>query len=187
MATKTANLAQLSNTFDVNSSGAVSVGGSTGTSGQVLTSQGSGAAPQWGSAGGMTLLATLTPANGTSSAAFTSLASSKSLMIVLDGVVVSPSNSGLRAFVSSNNGSSYSSQAIAFTSSNGTSPSGFAQLFRTDASSSNKPYFYAQASGSASSGSVTDVTGVINALKVDVTTGGVTYTGAGSIYIYGLN
>lgn len=47
MATKTANLAQLSNTFDVNSSGAVSVGGSTGTSGQVLTSQGSGAAPQW--------------------------------------------------------------------------------------------------------------------------------------------
>lgn len=44
---KTSNLAVLSNTFDVNASGAVSVGGSTGTAGQVLTSQGSGAAPQW--------------------------------------------------------------------------------------------------------------------------------------------
>lgn len=44
---KTSNLAVLSNTFDVNSAGAVSIGGSTGTSGQVLTSQGAGAPPQW--------------------------------------------------------------------------------------------------------------------------------------------
>ncbi len=186
MATKTANLAQLSNTFDVNSSGAVSVGGSTGTSGQVLTSQGSGAAPQWGNGGGLTLLATLTPANGTTSVSTTGLASSKSLMIVPDGIVVS-SNSGLKAFVSSNNGSSYSSQAKTFTNANGTSTSGFIQFFRTDASSSNKPYFYTEAAGSAGSGSVTDVTGVINALKIEVAIGGVTYTGAGSIYIYGLN
>ncbi len=180
MATKTANLAQLSNTFDVNSSGAVSVGGSTGTSGQVLTSQGSGAAPQWGSAGGMTLLATLTPANGTTSVSTTGLASSKSLMIVLDGIVVS-STAGLTAYLSSNNGSSYSTQQIAFTNANGTTPNGMVQIFRTDASSSNKPY-----AGTATVGSLTDVTGVINALRINVTNSA-TFTGSGTIYIYGLN
>lgn len=51
---KTSNLAVLSNTFDVNSSGAVSIGGSTGTSGQVLTSQGPGAPPQWAGVSGTT-------------------------------------------------------------------------------------------------------------------------------------
>jgi hypothetical protein len=186
MATKTANLAQLSNTFDVNSSGAVSVGGSTGTSGQVLTSQGSGAAIQWADPStGLTLLATLTPTNGTSSVSVTGLASRQSLMIVPDGVVVS-SNAGLAAYISSNNGSSYSTQNIGFTNGNSTTPAGFAQIFRTDASSSNKPYFSVAPSAS-NAGAVTDVTGVINAIKVDVSIGGPTYTGAGKIYVYGLN
>jgi hypothetical protein len=40
-------------------------GANYGTSGQVLTSQGSGSAPVWGDAGGMTLLGTLTTTSGT--------------------------------------------------------------------------------------------------------------------------
>lgn len=187
MATKTANLAQLSNTFDVNSSGAVSVGGSTGASGQVLTSQGSGAAIQWADPStGLTLLATMTPANGTSSVSVTGLASRQSLMIITDSVGLS-SNSDLNAYASSNNGSSYSAQNIGFTNGGSTTPRGFAQIFRTDVTSNNKPYFVVGASSIANAGVVTDVTGVINAIEVRVGTGGVTYTGTGKIYVYGLN
>jgi hypothetical protein len=179
MATKTANLAQLSNTFDVNSSGAVSVGGSTGTSGQVLTSQGSGAAPQWGNGPGLTLLATLTPTNGATSVSTTGLAISKSLIIITDGIELTTFGI-LNLNISSDNGSSYSTQNITFAGSS-TTPGGFIQLFRTDTSSSNKPYFVA---GSFGYGAITDVTGVVNALRI---TTGATFNGVGKIYVYGLN
>lgn len=180
---KTSNLAVLSNTFDVNASGAVSVGGSTGTSGQVLTSQGSGAAPQWSSGGNLTLLATITPANGATTASATGLSAYESLILMPDALTLAAAG-GLTFALSSNNGSSYGS-AIAFTNNNGTTPLGQAQIFRAKTASANKPYSYVGGGGVSSAGSYSSVTGIINALQIGLT-GGTTFTGTGVVYVYGL-
>lgn len=182
---KTSNLAVLSNTFDVNASGAVGVGGSTGTSGQVLTSQGSGAAPQWAnSPGSLTLLATITPANGATTASVTDLSAYESFILMSDNVTVS-SNTALTFALSSNNGSSYGS-GVGFTNGNGTTPLGQAQIFRAKTAGANKPYSFVGAGSVCSFGSYSSVTGVINAIQIGLNIVGPTFTGSGVVYVYGL-
>jgi len=141
------------------------------TNWQLITSQ-----------GGMTLLATITPVNGAATASATGLAPSKSIIVITESLTFSTSNS-LLAAISSNNGSTYSSQSILLTNSS-TTPSGYIEIFRTDASSSNKAFIAVQAGGGGSAGAVTDVTGVINAIRISAST---TFTGNGRIFIYGIN
>ena len=134
-------------------------------------------------AAGLTLIATLTPANGVTTVTATGLTSSKSLLIVPDGIAVA-ANSGLNFAVSANGGGSFGTN-FTFTATNSTTPSGFAQVFRTNESSSAKPYYVVNAV-SPGSGRESSITGVIDAVRISLTAA-TTFTGTGSIYIYGLN
>jgi len=154
---------------------------SPGTTGNVLTSNGTSwlsSAPSSGGSG-LTLIATLTPTNGTSSVSATSLSSYKSITIVTNGVTTT-SSTYLRFKISSDNGSTYSSPQPYST----LSPSyGVVQLYQTDNSSSEKPYFYIGLPYSASA--VTSVTGVVNAVQIVPNSS--TFSGTGNIFIYGMN
>jgi hypothetical protein len=165
-----------------------SSGTATGTSGQVLTSAGSAAAPAWTtpSAGGLTFISTLTPANGTSTASITSLSSYKSIIVITDGGVTLSTTSGLNFAISTNNGSTYSS-ATNFTNTNGSTPRGFLQIYRTDSSSSIKNGFTINPLDTAANVQMdTAVTGTVNAIRIGITAGA-TFTGTGNIFIYGMN
>jgi hypothetical protein len=134
--------------------------------------------------GGMTLLATLTP-NGVSTIAATNLAASESLIIVVENISVSQTGfaTTINAAMSSDNGSTFSSvwnTAIGTT----TGLSGFSQIFRSDVSGSGKMVAIIRSTAAAAL-SFGSVTGVINALQFTTTAG--TFTGTGSIYIYGMN
>jgi hypothetical protein len=157
----------------------ITLTGSAGTSGQVLTSAGSGSAPTWSSPGGLALLATFAPpTNGAASVAVTGLSSYKAIQVVLSGAVIS-SGSSQYVNVSSDNGSTYSTdyQIIDGT----TASTAVVTIYQTNASSTAKPYY---PSSTGLRGSITDVTGVINAVRIKATG---TYTGVGVIYIYGMN
>lgn len=153
---------------------------SAGTSGQVLTSSGSGA-PTWASAGGLTLLATLTP-SGVTSVAATSLTASKELFIVLESVSLDGA-AWLNFALSTNNGSTYGSD-VRFTNSS-TTPTGKAEVYRTDASSTTKPYYCFYISGFANGSDST--TGVVNAIRINNSNGSYQFQSGSKIYIYGLN
>lgn len=153
-----------------------------GTSGNILTSNGT----TWTSAtpatsGGMTLLASLTPSNGATTATVTSLANSKSFLIVTSGVSVSP-NSVLTVSVSSDNGSTFGAKVVFGSSSS--APYGIVTIYSTNISGAVKMLGGQQAFGSTIA-SETGVTGVINALQFAANTN--TFTGTGTIYIYGMN
>ena len=152
-----------------------------GTSGNLLTSNGT----TWSStasSSGMSLLATLTPTNGTSTVAATSLASSKSIVVLIDGVTLSVTG-GFKLNVSSDNGSTYSS-GTTFTNTNSTGPTGYIQIYQTENSSANKLGFISGATSSAVR--ITDVTGTINAVQISITSAA-TFTGTGSFKVYGFN
>ena len=151
-----------------------------GTSGQFLSSAGAGA-PVWVNLPGLSLLATVTPANGVASASVTGLSSTKNIQIITDGLVLS-GTVAVYVALSSTNGSSYGSTAV-LTDTNAT-PTGYASFFRCDAGSSNKPYFASFSSGGYVY-NYTSVTGTINAIRFTTSSG--TFTGVGSIYIYGAN
>lgn len=155
-----------------------------GTNGQVLQTNGSGALSfATPSTGGLTLITTLTPANLATTASVTSVSSYKSIMVVTSGFTLSTTG-GLNFAVSSNNGSTYSDN-VTFTNTNGSTPSGFVQVFRTNESSANKGGFVVN--GTSPGGvNITSVTGVINAVRIAITTAA-TFTGTGTIAIYGMN
>lgn len=159
----------------------INANGSVGTAGQVLSSNGSTGSPYWASAGGLTLLATLTPTNGATSATVTGLASSKYFLIVTTGVSVTP-NSPLQVALSSDNGSSFGSVKSIGTS--GPSPYTTTTIYSTNISGYTKMITGIQSSGTVLT-SETVITGIINALQFTVNTN--TFTGTGSIYIYGIN
>lgn len=143
----------------------------------VISSSGGG-----GGGGALTLITTLTPTNGSSSVSATGLSSYKSIIIISNGVTTTNTSTYLRFQISSNNGSTYSTSQ-SFTSS--FSPVyGVLQIYRTDNSSSAKPYSAVIASASYSA-AITDVTGVINA--VQIFPNNLTFDGAGNIFIYGMN
>jgi hypothetical protein len=140
----------------------------------VIDSSGGG-----GGSGGLTLLATLTPTSGGASVSVTGLSSYKSIIGITNGITIN-SSSSLLSQISSDNGATYSSTFQISSSTALIAPRGYFQIYRTDASSSNKPYFSA-----FTVDTVTTVTGVINAVLVKPN--GTTFTGVGNIYIYGLN
>ena len=153
-----------------------------GTSGQVLTSAGTGT-PTWTSPSGMSLVATLTPANGVTTIASTSIPSYKNLIFITDYLVLS--NQGNVGFsLSSDNGSTYG-DLLSFTSYTGFTVNGYISLYRADVSSSNKPYIQITET-TCQQNTYRSTTGIINAVKFTIY-GGVTFTGSGKIYIYGSN
>ena len=156
---------------------------SPGTAGNVLLSNGTtwtSAAP---TAGGMTLLATLTPANGVTLVSATSLSTQKSFVIVTASPTLS-SYEGMRFALSSDNGSTYGSNTT-FTTVNGASSNGVATIYKTDDAAVTKPYFYIGGLAGNSLFGSNSKTGVINAIRISLPSA--TFTGTGSIYIYGMN
>jgi len=157
---------------------------SPGLTGNVLTSDGTTwASTAFTSAGGLTLVTTLTPAASATSVSVTGLATYKSFIIVPGSISLNVS-AALVATISSNNGSTYSSNII-FTN-NSIAPAGYAQIFKTDDSSSAKPWFIVGASSTVNAGSASGASGVINAIKISLSVAS-SFSGAGNIYIYGLN
>jgi hypothetical protein len=157
---------------------------SPGANGNLLTSDGTtwtSAAPA--SAGGMTLLATLTPANGVTLVSATSLSTQKSFVIVTASPTLS-SYEGMRFALSSDNGSTYGSNTT-FTTVNGASSNGVATIYKTDDAAVTKPYFYIGGLAGNSLFGSNSKTGVINAIRISLPSA--TFTGTGSIYIYGMN
>ena len=154
-----------------------------GSTGQVLSSTGTGA-PVWASPQGLSLLATVTPANGVTSASVTGLVPNKNIVITTDTLGVSGTSSGgVSVALSSNNGSSYG-QAVQFTAFSGAALTGYISFYRCDVSGS-KPYFTVHGNtGIAYALSYPPTTGSINAIRFTVYS---SFTGVGSIYIYGAN
>ena len=160
----------------------ISANGGVGTAGQVFTSNGSTGSPYWASAsGGLTLLATLTPTNGAASATVTGLASSKYFLIVTSGVGVTP-NSPLQVALSSDNGSSFGT--VKTIGGSAASPYTTTTIYSSNISGYTKMITGINSSGTVVA-SETVVTGIINALQFTVNQN--TFTGTGSIYIYGMN
>ena len=156
---------------------------SPGTSGNVLTSNGtnwlSSAASSGGS--GLTLIATLVTASPATAISITGLSSYKSILGMNDGFA--PLYGGyLSVGISSNNGSSYPF-SINFGVLDYPSLSGYFQFFRTDSSSSNKPVFYSF-DGQMSTAVCASVTGTINAVRIS---GSGAMPNGGKFYLYGMN
>ena len=155
---------------------------SPGTSGNVLTSNGTGWVSSAVSGGGLTLLANLTPGSGVTQIDATSLAQSKSFLIITDSLTMSASCT-IKFATSSDNGSTYVASA-AFTNSS-VNPSGFVQMFRADIAGTPKPITNINNS-SASVFSVVTPTGIINAIRFTINNAS-TFTGVGNIFVYGMN
>lgn len=91
----------------VASAGQIGIGGANyGTSGQVLKSNGSAAAPSWGDSGAYVLISTQT-ANASSSIDFTNLGGYSRLRLTAQDITASTSSSGPILRISSDNGASY--------------------------------------------------------------------------------
>ncbi len=152
-----------------------------GSSGNVLTSNGT----TWQSSvlsSGLTLDATLTPAAASSAVSITGLASRKSFFIINNGAA-SNATATLRFALSDDNGSSYSSP-IGFGPTNSTQPNAVFQIFLTNVSAS-KPYYSLGSGPTIGGGIISTNSGVTNAIQISLSTS--TFTGAGSILIYGMN
>lgn len=134
-----------------------------------------------GGSGGMTLLATLTPTSGSTSASVTGLSSYKSIVAITNAISVS-ATAILYIELSINNGSSYAG-TLGFTN-NSTIPTGFVQYFSTDAGTNGIPYVNNNATGSVVD-KLSFLSGAINAIRVR-TFSGQTFS-SGSILIYGMN
>jgi hypothetical protein len=90
---------------------ALTIAGDAGSSGNVLTSGGSGAAPTWStpSAGAMTLIST-TVASSSATVDFTGLSSTyKDYVVIVNNAVPATDNAALVFRTSTNNGSTYNS------------------------------------------------------------------------------
>lgn len=162
----------------------LTLAGSAGTSGQLLSSNGSGSAPTWKTVEGMTLISASTPSNGSTASFTTSIPSYKSIIVIIDSTMEISANGGLRIALSSTNGSSYGPD-LTFTNTGTITPNAYLQYFRTDNASSNKVGFRITPTSSVNV-SETVITGVINAIRIGITTAA-TFTGSGTIYIYGCN
>lgn len=108
-----------SDLFVFTQAGAFGVGGANyGTSGQVLTSQGSSSAPIWSSAGGMTLLGTITTTSGTTQTlSGLTLTNYKHLYITYNGVSSSGTSGNFR-LLDANGSTNLTIQAVSSTPTN---------------------------------------------------------------------
>lgn len=155
-----------------------------GTTGQVLSTNGTGVL-SWASAsgsGGMTLIDTLTPANGTSSISKTGLTSYKSLIFIANAVGTS---SNVTYALSANNGSSYTNGPTFTYNFSALDARGFAVLYGTDSTSATAKNGLAIDSFFTPIYTGVNITGVINAVRFAPSSG--TFTGSGNILVYGVN
>jgi len=164
--------------------GAAPVATAAGTTGQVLTAT-TGSAPSWSLPGGMTLISNLTATPGVSEVSLTGIASYKSIVCITANVTLA-GISGLRIYLSSNNGSTYTAAGY-LTLTN--ISSGWTQLFNTNFSGSYT--ICPQISASPPSGGTTQVavtnntiSGAINAIKIS---SDFYAFSSGSFLIYGFN
>jgi hypothetical protein len=164
--------------------GPLTTSGSTGTSGQVLISQGSGSAAQWTSLDpGFRLLATLTPSGGSTSVVVTDLPPVESLLIITGFIQISAIG-GLYYSLSDNNGSTYSSQLRLTELTTSANHFGKSELYRTKTASVAKPCITIRGDNSFQYVCPAGATGIINAVKIE--TSGPTFTSSSTIYVYGL-
>lgn len=139
------------------------------------------------STGGMTLLATLTPASGVTSVNATSLASSKQIIVIGEEGLTLSAASTLRLKLSVNNGTSFPGVSVSFTNSSTTPAFALANIY--NAAISGQKRTATIVSGSAGLATETDTTinaGTINAIQI-TTNGTATFTGGNKIWIYGVN
>lgn len=174
-----------------NTSGALGVGStpSYGTSGQVLTSAGTGAAPTWATAssgGGLTLLGIVTAA-GVNSVTVTSLPSSKQILIV-GGAALSTSDQ-VRVTLSVNNGSSFGTEHT-FTSLS-TSSTGRCNIYNTTYVAGTTKIFISECSGVSyredGEGNTTVNNGTVNCIKLFAYNPTTLMNSGTKFYIYGMN
>jgi len=104
--------------YVIGSAGQLGIGASPsyGSSGQVLTSGGSGAAPTWStpSAGAVSFVSAVT-ASAASTVSFTGLTSTPAYYFIEFDGLISSTNDGLECYLSINNGSSYISSGYRYT------------------------------------------------------------------------
>jgi hypothetical protein len=138
--------------------------------------------------GGMTLT-TLHPSAGTTSVEATSMASSKSITVIAGtGMDMSGATGGIKFHVSDDNGVSYDS-GTTFTNTNNTTPAGVITVYMADEASAGKRGFYCKYDSSEGGEifTITSVTGVINAVKLSITSAATFGGSTNYFYIYGGN
>jgi hypothetical protein len=128
--------------------------------------------------GTASLLTSITPTNGVTSVSLTSLKPYNLLRIV--AINVGPTYSNARVTISSDNGSTYSTEVGLLSPGGAAASFGWIDIMGA-AVVGNKT---AQG-GNMNSILISSVTGVINAIKVAPVSG--TFDGTGNIYIYGIN
>lgn len=157
-----------------------------GTAGQLLQTNGTGA-PSWVTvtSGGMTLLATVTPANGVSSVNITGLASSNQIQVISSSTVTLNASASLRLKLSVDNGSSFPGSSIQFSSNNTNPDPCAATIYNTATNGSKRVLTFIGGSSDFSNESNSTVNaGTINAIQISTSTS--SFTGDASFFIYGL-
>lgn len=160
----------------------------SGTSGQVLTSAGSGAVPTWTTitSGGMTLLASVTPANGVSSVNITGLASSRQIQVISSATVTLNASASVRLKLSVDNGISFPGSTIQFSSGNINPDPCAATIYNTAINGSKRVLTFIGGSANFSNESNATINaGTINAIQISTSTS--SFTGDATFFIYGLN
>jgi hypothetical protein len=140
----------------VNTSGAFGVGSSPsyGTSGQVLTSAGSGAAPTWSSpsAGAMTLISTQTVTSSVSSINFTNIPSSyNTVLVIVHQISLDTAAGSIQVQLGTGSGPTYLTSGYLY-SAVGTTYSGSTSAM---GSSSTSAFNFSSSDSSSSSGYIT--------------------------------
>jgi len=161
---------------------------SSGTSGQVLTSAGSGSAPTWSTitSGGMTLLATVTPSNGVSSVNITNLASSKQIQVISSSNVELNDVANVRLKLSVDNGASFSGSTFQFSTSNQYPDPCAATIYNTAVNGSKRVLTFINGSSNFSNESNSSINaGTVNAIQISTSL--TSFSGNATFFIYGLN
>lgn len=157
-----------------------------------------GVSPQWlritNAAAGMKVLATVTPAAGVTAVTVTNLAPSAMLMIVpkivfgAGGFELS-AVSTVRANLSVDNGTTFPGSEFSIASASTTPLFYVSHIHNAAMPGATKMHNVLGAAGGVGFGfqSASDITaGVVNAIQIK-TDGGATFTGTGTLYIYGVN
>lgn len=127
--------------------------------------------------GGLSLIATLSPASGVSSVTFTNVPLGKVLLVV--GAAATLSNTTLAFSISDDGGSSYGN--IRQFSSPGTLPAGMAQIYLPSVSGLPKPYLTSAGGG----GTEALVDGIVDTIRITPTNNN--FAGGGNLYLYAVN
>lgn len=137
--------------------------------------------------GGMTLLATLTPANGVTSVTATGLSSSKQMIVVGDQGLTLTQTGALRIKLSVDNGATFPGNQFVFTSNSTTPGQALANIYNTAINGQKRIATFIQGvAGFEIEANTTINSGTINAINI-LTNSDAAFTGGSNIYIYGIN